>query len=282
MTDFTERYGEWALVLGASEGLGRAIAAQAAAHGMKVAMVARRPELLRMAAEDIAAEYGVETRAIAADCGDPHIVETIEAALHDVAIGLMIYNCAAEPHGTFLDQDIAEHHYNIAVNCTGPSLLVHHFGRQMVARGRGGIVLCSSLAAEQGIYSYVSYGAAKAYEMILGEGLWDELADHGVDAATLMVGSTYTPNFIKQQRKKGTLFAETRTPANLPEGVPVPQTPEDAASHLFRQMAGQWLPRFFANPRDEVRAGEMKAMSRVELVKRMGDAMRSGYRAMAQ
>ena len=62
----------------------------------------------------------------------------------------MVYNCAAEPEGEFLHQDIAAHINNIAVNCTAPTLLVHHFGRLMVDRRKGGIVLCSSLAAEPG------------------------------------------------------------------------------------------------------------------------------------
>ena len=84
--------------------------------------------------------------------------------------------------------------------------------------------------------------------MILGEGLWDELADYGVDATTLMIGSTYTPNFQKGQRAKQTLFAKTRTPENLPDGVPIPQLPEEAAANLFRQLDGPWLPRIYANP----------------------------------
>ena len=193
----------------------------------------------------------------------------------------MVYNCAAEPEGEFLKQDLSAHLNNIAVNCTAPTVLVHHFGARMVERGKGGIVLCSSLAADQGIYRWASYGAAKAYEMILGEGLWDELSDYGVDATSLMIGSTYTPNFQRGQREKQTPFADSRTPGNLPEGIPIPQSPEEAAETLFRQIDGAWLPRIYANPRDEERAKTLSQMSRAEIVKRMGGAMRTGFRSLA-
>jgi short-subunit dehydrogenase len=279
MQDYRTRYGAWALILGGSEGLGRAIASEAARRGMNVAIVARRADLLNATVAEIASEFGVQTRAICLDLADPDVVATIERGMSGDDVSLMVYNAAAEPHGEFLKQDIAEHRYNIAVNVLGPTLLTHHFGRKMAERGRGGIVLCSSLAAYQGIYSYVSYGAAKAYEMILGEGLWDELRDSGVDVCTLMVGSTYTPNFQKTQIRKQSIFAESRTPENVPPGVPIPQLPKDAAAYLFEQIDGDWQPLIYANARDAERATALKHLSRLDLITRMGAAMRSGYRA---
>jgi short-subunit dehydrogenase len=276
--DFRTRYGDWALILGASEGLGRAIAHEAAARGFNVALVARRLGPLKIAAEAIAARFGVETKAIALDLAQTDAAERIDEAMGTDAVSFMVYNAAAEPHGRFLDLDLAEHEANVAVNVLTPTRLVHHFGRQMRARGKGGIVLCSSLAGVQGIYSYVSYGAAKAYEMILGEGLWDELRDDGVDACTLMIGSTYTPNFQAGQREKGTIFAETRTPPNLPEGVKAPQLPEDAAAHLFAQLEGDWEPLIYADVQDAQRAAATRDMPRSEMIRRIGLAMRSGFR----
>ncbi|RVT94484.1 SDR family NAD(P)-dependent oxidoreductase [Sphingomonas crocodyli] len=278
MRDYRERYGEWALILGASQGLGRAIAAEAARRKLNLVMVARREAPLIEAAREIEAELGIQTKTLAMDMARDDIVDAIEAGLGGIDIAFMVYNAAAEPHGEFLEQDVATHLENIAVNCTTPTLLVHHFGRKMVARGRGGIVICSSLAADQGIYSYVTYGAAKAYEMILGEGLWEELRHHGVDATALMVGSTYTPNFRESQRKKGTLFADSPAPEGIAEGIPLPQLPEDAAASLFAQIDGEWLPRIFANPRDEQNAIANRDKSRVEMIMRMGDAMRTGWR----
>ena len=277
--DYGKRYGPWALVIGASQGLGKAIAAESARRKLNVAMVARRPAPLAEAARAMEEQFGVRTKTISADLADPDIVAILEKGLEGEEVSFLVYNTAAEPEGEFLKQYLREHINNIAVNVTAPTVIVHHFGRKMAARGKGGIVLCSSLAANQGIYNYVSYGAAKAYEMILGEGLWDEFADYGVDACTLMIGSTYTPNFQEKQKAKNTPFAETRTPGDLPQGVPVPQRPEDAAAHLFRQIDGDWLPLIYANPEDEKRAADMRDMSRVELIRRMSGAMRTGFRA---
>jgi short-subunit dehydrogenase len=281
-SDYKRRYGDWALVLGGSEGLGEALAADLARRGMNVALAARREAVVRETARRIGETFGVETKAIVADMADPDIASTLERGLGGAEVGFLIYNCAAEHHGEFLAQDLDRHMNNIVVNCIAPTKLVHHFGRPMMARRKGGIVISSSLAAAQGIYSWVTYGAAKAYEMILGEGLWYELRDHGVGAAAFMIGSTYTPNFQRMQKLKGTLFAETRTPENLDPGVPVPQEPAEAAANLFAQLDREWLPLIYANPADAARAEQMKAMTRVEMITRMGDAMRSGYRSMAE
>jgi short-subunit dehydrogenase len=277
--DNRQRYGGWALVVGGSQGLGKSIAVEAARRGMNVAIVARRPDVLHIAAREVAAQFGVQTRAIVADAGDPDIVAIVEDAMAGDPVGLLVYNAAAEPHGEFVEQHIDEHRYNIAVNVTGPTLLVHHFGRAMAARGKGGIVLCSSLAACQGIYSWAGYGAAKAYAMILGEGLWEELGDRGVNACTLMIGSTYTPNFFGTQQRKRSIFAESRQPADLPDGVAIPQLPDEAAAQLFAQLDGDWLPLIYANPADEARAAQLAKLPRVDLIRRMGAAMRSGFRA---
>jgi short-subunit dehydrogenase len=279
MQDYRTRYGAWALILGGSEGLGKAIASEAARRGMNVAIVARRANILDQAAKDIADEFGVETRAICLDLADLDVIAAIDRGMSGEEVSFMIYNAAAEPHGEFLKLEVQEHRYNIQVNVLGPTLLTHHFGRKMVDRGKGGIVLCSSLAANQGIYSYASYGAAKAYEMILGEGLWDEFRDSGVDVCTLMVGSTYTPNFKKTQIRKRSIFAESRTPANVPPGVSIPQLPEAAAAHLFEQLDGKWRPLIYANASDAERSTALKDFSREELIGRIGAAMRTGYRA---
>ena len=275
---FVERYGTWALVLGGSEGLGKAIANELAGRGMNVAILARREHLLRETARQLAETHGVETKIIPFDLGKPNAVEAVEQGLDGIEISFMVYNAADEPWGVYLDQDISVHDYNIAVNVISPTHLTHHFGRKMRERGKGGIVICSSLAAMQGIYSYVSYGAAKSYEMLLGEGLWDEMADFGVDACTFMVGATYTPNFVKSQQRKNGLFAHSRTPAGVPKGVKIPQLPEEAAARLFANLAGEWQPMIFADEEDQIRDQAMKTMPRASVIKRISGAMRTGFR----
>jgi NAD(P)-dependent dehydrogenase (short-subunit alcohol dehydrogenase family) len=213
---------------------------------------------------------------------DPDVIQVLERGLGGVAPGFMIYNCAAEFGGRFLDVDLEKQRTNILVNCWTPVQLAHHFGGKMCAEGRGGVVICSSLAGEQGIYHWASSGTAKAFEMILGEGLWYEFRLKGVDCTSFMIGSNYTPNFQRDQRAKNSIFAETNRPANLPEGVPVPQLPEEAAESLFQQLEGDWKPRTYANPLDEARCKELAKQPREAVINRMSDSQRLGWETMAK
>jgi short-subunit dehydrogenase len=276
---YKAKYGDWALVVGASEGLGEAISRDLARRGMNLAMVARGEAKLKAAAERVAAEFGVEVRAIPADLGAPDVLKVIETGLAGAEVGFLVYNCAAENGGEFLEQGIERHLAHIQVNCIAPTVLVHHFAGQMAKRGRGGVVVCSSLAGVQGLYAWVTYGASKAYEMILGEGLWYELQAHGVGATTFMIGSTYTPNFRRNQVQRGTIFAETRTPENLPPGVEPPQAPEDASANLFSQLDKEWLPLIYANPRDEEAARRNALTPRAERINMISDATRKSWTA---
>lgn len=259
--DYSRRYGEWALVLGGSEGLGRAIAMDLAARKMNIALAARRQAPLEEAAKAISDRHGVETKTISLDLGNDDVISQIERGMAKEDVSFLVYNAAAEPYGEFLDLDIEDHLWNIRVNITAVTRIVHHFGRAMVARGKGGMVLTSSLAAASGLHSWVSYGAAKAYDQILGEGLWYELGAKGVDACTLMIGTTWTDNFQRTQKKLGGVFAESRTPGNLPEGMAIPQLPEDAAASLFAQIDDEWLPVVFTNPDDKPRWDAMAAIA---------------------
>jgi short-subunit dehydrogenase len=275
--DYKARYGDWGLVVGASEGLGEALARDLARRGMNVAMVARGEAKLREAAVRLAEDFGVEARPIVADLADPNILAVLERGMAGAEVSFLIYNCAGENGGQFLKQDVERHLFNILINCTAPTILVHHYGRRMVERGRGGIVLCSSLAAVRGLYSWVTYGASKAYEMILGEGLWYELGRHGVGATAFMIGQTYTPTFQKSQAARNAMFARSRVPEDLPPGVQPPQEPADASANLFAQIDKEWLPLIYANPLDEAAAEVGKATPIAEQIVRASDAMRGSF-----
>jgi short-subunit dehydrogenase len=265
---FKEKYGPWALVVGASEGLGAAFAANCARRGLNVAIVARRAAALDVTAAVLEA-YGVKTRKIVADAGKADFADLIAASLGGIDVGLMIFNAAAEPGGRFLDIPLDDHLNNIQVNCVAPTILCHMFGQQMAKRGRGGIVLVSSMGALQGIKQWVSYGAAKSYELLLGEGLWDEFRDHGVDALAYVVGSTYTPTFQRFQKKYGLPFADTIDPANFPPGTPLPQSPAEVAAHLFEHLTDG--PRLYAHPDDQARAEADAPLPRRQVVATMGE-----------
>ena len=268
---FFDRYGPWAVVAGASAGLGAAFADEAARRGTNVILCARRSDVMERTAAELRDRHGVEVRTVTADMGSPDLDDVVAAATDDVEVGLFIYNAAAEPQGRFLTTPTDELLTNITVNCMTPTVLTKRFATAMVSRGRGGIVLVSSMGALQGVKIFAAYGAAKAYELILGEGLWDELRDQGVDACAYVVGATATPNFVHNANKMTPPDPEALARVLGESGnasVGEPRTPEDVAAALFEQLGTG--PRLYSHPDDAASASHAATLPREEAVARMG------------
>jgi short-subunit dehydrogenase len=200
---FRDRYGAWALVAGASEGLGAQFARQIAARGVNLVLLARRARELALLGDALAAEHGVSVRTLALDLADPDAVGTAKRETHELEIGLLVYNAALSCIGPFLDAPLAEHLAELDINCRGPLVFAHGFGRGMAERGRGGILLMSSLAGAQGAPGISHYAATKAYNTVLAEGLWGELRARGVDVLACCAGATLTPRYLANQKASG-------------------------------------------------------------------------------
>jgi short-subunit dehydrogenase len=193
-------YGPWALVAGASDGIGAAFARQLAAAGLDLVLLARREPLLRELAAELAAAYGVRTRCVVADLTAPGLLQCVCEATMELEIGLLVYNAGAtHGAGSFHEQPLAAALALVELNCRTPVQLVHHLGTRMRERGRGGIVLLSSLASLSGGGLTAVYNATKSFDMILAEGLWHELKPAGVDAMCLLVGATRTPSMLSSR-----------------------------------------------------------------------------------
>ena len=192
---FRARYGPYALVAGGSEGIGAAFARALAARGIGLVLVARRAEVLEPFAAELRREHGVEVHTHALDLASASLAADIERLADERDLGLLVYNAAASTIGAFLDTPLADHLRVVDVNCRGPLVLAHVLGKRMVARGRGGIVLMTSLAATQGSPYIASYAASKAFDLVLGESLWHELGTRGVDVLACRAGATRTPAY---------------------------------------------------------------------------------------
>ena len=192
---FASRYGPWAVVAGASEGLGAEFARQLAARGLHLVLIARRSGPLEQHARALADAFGVQTRALAVDLASPDLLRTLRERTAGLEVGLLVYNAAQSVIGPYLEQDVAAHLRMIDVNCRAPVVLVHELGRGMAARRRGGIILMSSIAGLQGSALIATYAATKAFDLVLGEALWEELRGQGVDVLAFLAGATRTPNF---------------------------------------------------------------------------------------
>jgi uncharacterized protein len=193
--DFRERYGPWALVAGASMGIGAALSHEAARRGLNVVLLARGKEQLEETAREVRAQHGVEVRTVAADLASPDIGDLVANATSGLDVGLFAYNAAVAPNSRFIEGDLDLHLLSVDVNCRTPVILCHHFGNRLAQRGRGGIVMISSLGGMQGALNFSTYNAGKAFEWILTESLWTELADVGVDAVNVFVGATSSQNY---------------------------------------------------------------------------------------
>jgi short-subunit dehydrogenase len=204
---FAKRYGPWALVAGASEGIGAAFARELARRGLDLVLVARRSEGLAAATREIAAIAPVRIRCIPLDLARADAAALLLRELADLDVGLVVFNAALAPAGGFLETPLEEQLAAIDVNARGPLALAHGFGRRMAARGAGGIVLMSSLTAFQGSPFVATYGATKSFLLTLAEGLWFELGPRGIDVLAVCAGATRTPRYLRR--------AQGRAPGEL-------------------------------------------------------------------
>ncbi len=211
--DFRARYGPWAVVAGASEGLGAEYAKQLAARGFNLVLIARRQELLEQLSEELEREHGIEARVLPLDLGREDIGGVIEAATSDITIGLLVYNAAISMIGPYFEVALDDHLKEIAVNCRAPLILSYLLGQRMIKQRRGGIVLMSSLSSSQGSALITNYSATKAYNRLLAEGLWDELRTQGVNVLACNASAVSTPGYqASTPRRTGRFSVSAMTP----------------------------------------------------------------------
>ncbi len=188
----TRRYGPWAVVTGASAGLGEEFARRLAAHGLNLVLVARRKERLEGLAAELSAKHGVAARPVVLDLAREGAVDELDAATSDLDVGLVVDNAGFGAMGLFLDQDLKRLEEMVRLNCLAVLQVAHRFGRRLAARGRGGLVVTASLAGFQACPYMGAYGATKGFDLLLGEALAYELKRHGVDILVLCPGATKT------------------------------------------------------------------------------------------
>jgi short-subunit dehydrogenase len=218
---FRMHYGPWALIAGASHGLGAEYAKQIAARGVNVVIVARHADELAVLGQSIEQAYGVEVRTLVLDLAQAENVTTLIQQTADLEIGLLVYNAAFSAVGGFIDRPIGDHLRELAVNCRGPLVLSHVLGRAMCRRHHGGVLLMSSLSSAQGSALIANYAATKSYNLLLAEGLWDEMRTQGVDVLACCAGTMATPNYLASQPRPTRLNA-----------IP-PMSPRDVAAQAL-------------------------------------------------
>jgi len=248
MISFKEKYGPWALVAGASEGLGAAFAEDLAKRGLNLMLIARRREKLELLAIKLRKKYSVEINIYSVDLSDYQ--ETKKVIYNaDLNIGLLIYNAAYAPISYF--ENLAEEDLSkiVDVNIKTPLMLSKLLSAKMIEKGRGGIVLMSSLAGTQGSPKIATYAASKAFNMILSEGLWHELKKYGIDVLASCAGAVRTPGYKNAQDEKdapGTMDAEAVASNTINALGKGPITVPGLTNKMVRFLMGRILPRKLA------------------------------------
>lgn len=185
---------KWALVTGASSGLGLEFSDILASRKVNLVLAARRLEPMERLASDLRSKHGIEVLIEPTDLAAPGAAAQLKSRLDDrsLRIDILVNNAGYGLHGNFLDTQLDRTVDMIQLNVTALTELSYIFGKDMAARGSGEILLVASLLALQPVPTYAAYAATKSYVLALGEALHDELRPHGVVVTTLCPGHTET------------------------------------------------------------------------------------------
>lgn len=192
-----KRFGPWALVTGASSGIGREFARRIALSKINVVLVARRQALLEELGTELSRDFGVKHRVVAADLSDERFIEGVADATSDLDIGLVISNAGSANPGRFTDKDRAELAMTLRLSALAHANIALHFGRKLLKRGTGGLVFVGAMGSDTGVPFMAHDGGAKAYVQSLGLALHEEFKPRGVRVTVLAPGPTDTPVLAK-------------------------------------------------------------------------------------
>ena len=193
MTSLKQKYGPWALITGASSGLGAAFAKRLAADGVNLVLVARREDRLRALAADLERTASIETRVVSADLSRDDFLPHITEATEGIEINLLVNNAGSALSADFLANALDSELGMFHLNSRAPLILTHHYGRLMQRRGRGGIIFLASVVALTGVASWSNYAATKGHNLLFAEGLAEELKRTGVDVLAV------APSFVRTE-----------------------------------------------------------------------------------
>ena len=182
---FLKKYGPWAIVTGATDGLGKQFATQLAEIGFNLVIVARRKNLLDDLSKNLNASYKVNCISIDLDLSTNDAVTTLYEKTSKLDIGLIVASAGFGTSINLIDADIKVEKQLIDLNCRCLMEMSHLYGKKFAAQKKGGMILISSLLGFHGAFGTANYAASKAYVQALGEGLYFELKKHNVDVLTV-------------------------------------------------------------------------------------------------
>ncbi|MEQ8553275.1 MAG: SDR family NAD(P)-dependent oxidoreductase [Cyclobacteriaceae bacterium] len=264
--NLVQKYGPWVTVTGASSGIGRAFALKLARQGFNVHITGRNQQSLADLKEQLKEQTQILIHTTIADLSTDDGIERLINDANTLDVGLLVHAAGAESHGAFNDGDINQELSLLDLNIRSTYRLAHHFSEKFVSRGKGGILLVSSLTGHFHSPYFANYASSKSYVLTLGNSLHHELKSKGVDVSVLSPGLTYTPMY--ENIAKDIDWSKTPMKASSPEFVVeyalksfprkvniIPGT-GNRISAVFGQRI---LPRFFGKQNESLFRKAMKA-----------------------
>jgi len=186
----SQRYPGWAVITGASAGIGAEFARQLARAGFSCVLSARREDRLRALALELEKDHGVATRVVPVDLATPQGPGELARALSDLEVGVLVNNAGFGLAGRFDTQEPARLAQMVSLNCSAPVVVTSLLLPRMLERGHGAILFTGSVAGRQPLPLHAVYAATKAFDLLFGEALWSELRGRGIDVLVVEPGST--------------------------------------------------------------------------------------------
>lgn len=216
--NWKEKYGEWGVILGATEGMGKSMSEAIAAKGMSVVLVGRREENLKELGKEISEKYGVDHKVVRADFALDGCVETVTKVTDTLDMGFMSYVACSHQFGKVQDTPWEDHWRMMNVNVISFMKYMYHYLGIFAKKDKGAIINISSLTGITSSPYNAQYGAGKAYILKITEAAAYECSKTNVDILALTAGSTITPTWLKNQ-PGGPAGEEARKKAMLPDDV---------------------------------------------------------------
>jgi len=220
MPSFKEKYGPWAIVAGAAEGLGEAYSLALAQRKINLVMVDNQPLGMQKLANRLETKYAIQTLQLHLDLSQKGTTYKILEATKNLQVGLLVYNAAFSQIKPFVDHTSEELDTFIEVNAQTQIQLVHAFLKLLIEQNKcGGVLLMSSLAGLIGMQLVAPYAATKAFAWNLAEALHHEMKPHKIDVMACIAGATATPAYLRTNPKHGLVKPLVMKPGEVAEAT---------------------------------------------------------------
>lgn len=215
MDEFLKRYGRWALVAGAAEGLGEAFCLALARKGMNIILVDRQEPAMKSLSGRLESEFNIETLNLHLDLADEEASNLMLEKSVNLDCRLLVYNAAHSLVKPFLEHTEDELDKYLDVNCRTLMHTVYGFVDQLRTHSSGGILMMSSLAGLWGTQRVAAYGATKAFTLNFAEALYHELKDEKIDIMACIAGATATPAYLSTRPEYGLIKPSVMDPRKV-------------------------------------------------------------------